>query len=693
MFRPVPMLKMNSVILEKDERSVLLELGRLGVYHLVRSRAGPDTAPLDPPNTEVSLQRCDHIHSRCTELIKQLQNLDSLSRHDFAATPGGRRGRRSSRNTGTFSCFFQRQVCHPRQPPVLQQVHDNSLSSQFGITLDDAEHLLTGLESRAATLGEIYRGLQQTLVTLHATCDRMADLREFTVPFDQLDRFSHLHFLMGSMPPGQVEKLQDNLSPRPVIIPLSQQSGRQHLILIASLTSRSKLESCLSHFDFCVDSMPADTGSTAEAVFQESQRECHSAEMQIEDTAAEIATFVSKAFDSLDGIQHRLSIERSLLHAMEHFPRTGNAVLLSGWCPLKHATLLRERLTAATEGRCIIQLSEPAQTIPVPVLLDHPGWMRPFQKLVTGFGFPEYKDIEPTVFVAISYILMFGVMFGDAGQGAILAIAGWLGMRSRRAPGIRDLGRILFLGGLSSVVFGIVYGSYFGIPKLKSWALWRDPLEGDPLVLMLAAAGVGMGLISLGLILNIINRFRRGEFIEAWLGRCGIMGALFYWGALGLLAKAVVSQSHTLVTSPMLLLLALPLLGWMSKEPILAFVKHHRGEPAVPGGLAVVLTESVTGVIEGITGYLANTTSFMRLAAYAMSHAALLIAAFTVAEQLENGVIFGRAWGVLAIILGNLVAILLEGIIAAVQALRLEYYEFFSKFFTGGGLPFAPFKL
>jgi len=98
-------------------------------------------------------------------------------------------------------------------------------------------------------------------------------------------------------------------------------------------------------------------------------------------------------------------------------------------------------------------------------------------------------------------------------------------------------------------------------------------------------------------------------------------------------------------------------------------------------------------VFEALLSYFANTVSFVRLGAYAMSHAALLVAAFMIAADVKHFSPGGTLLSVLVIILGNLVALVLEGIVASVQALRLEYYEFFGKFFSGGGQPFKPFRL
>ncbi len=127
------------------------------------------------------------------------------------------------------------------------------------------------------------------------------------------------------------------------------------------------------------------------------------------------------------------------------------------------------------------------------------------------------------------------------------------------------------------------------------------------------------------------------------------------------------------------------------KEPLEYFLHHSQGKEE-EHTFTSAITESFVGAFEGCLSYLANTISFVRLGAYAMSHAALLVAAFMLAEQVKH-LAGGTVWNVIVIILGNLVAIVLEGIIASVQALRLEYYEFFGKFFSGDGQAFEPFRL
>jgi V/A-type H+-transporting ATPase subunit I len=182
--------------------------------------------------------------------------------------------------------------------------------------------------------------------------------------------------------------------------------------------------------------------------------------------------------------------------------------------------------------------------------------------------------------------------------------------------------------------------------------------------------------------------------IGAILDKFGLIGLLFYWGVLVLLLNRAAIQAQGLMGVSVILFLVVPIVGWSLKEPIEHFLRHGAGESReVGGGLAGATMESCVGAFEAVLSYLANTISFVRLAAYAMSHAALLFAAFMLAAVVRDIPFGGGLWSLLVIILGNIVAIVLEGIIASVQALRLEYYEFFGKFFTGNGQPFEPFRL
>ena len=648
MFRPVPMMQLSVVILERDERVVLRDLGQRGMVQLRHTRAGSDTAPLDPPDRGRELARCEHLLTRIEELRRTLE------------IPGS-----------------------AEEPAELPQM-----------TLDQIEESLRIKEERAGDLFKRRQFLLRRSGDLTAVWEQMSSYRGLEIPLDPIGQFSFLHFAIGNLPEENLEKLQETVGDDVVLIPLPKQKRRQPVIALTSRQGRLTLENALQQAGFDHDALPVVKGATVDAFSEETHREQDQVAGELKQLNEERRELAAEAMRPLAEMEKLVTMERRLLEAEQNFPRTEAAVLLTGWIPAGDAPALEDRLREITGGRCAIEATPPENLPmdPIPILLRHPRLLRPFEMLVSAYGLPEYQELEPTVFVAISYVLMFGMMFGDAGHGAVLATGGLIALLSGRTAKTRDVGLLLLLGGLSSGGFGVVYGSYFGITQAKKYAFWHDPLEGNPIGLMYASIGIGIVMISLGLILNIINRFRRGDVSGGFLDKFGIVGALFYWGVLALVAKYAAIQSWGLVNLAFILFLGLPITAWVLKEPITYALSCRAGHPTESGGLFAAITESLVGAFEAVLAYFANTISFVRLAAYAMSHAALLMAAFVMAAEVERFSIGGSLLRVLVIIFGNLVAIILEGIVASVQALRLEYYEFFGKFFSGSGQPFKPFR-
>ena len=649
MFRPVTMRQMSALVLEWDERSVLQELGQLGVVHLTRACAGPDTGLRIPRDRSKELARCDSLLARVQELRQSLE-LSPLS-----------------------------EALKPSETALLRVDERLGAMSQQINKLHKRRQLLT-----------------QRWDELAAVCNKVTDFRGLDIPLDQPDSFSFLHFVVGSLSAENLSPLEQVVGDKVALLPLPEQNGRHPVIAMTTRPRRLILERALQHVGFQPESFPIVANATVDGLTAASRREQEEIVAELEQLDTQLKALGSQFEPPLAEIEIGTKIERSLLEAEQKFLRTERSVLLSGWVPTDAVGVLEEHVRRITGGRCIFQIAVPRdhRDDQIPALLRHPGWLRPFERFVKAYGLPQYQELEPTLFVALSYVLMFGMMFGDAGHGAVLAVGGCIALIWGRTEWMRDAGLLILFAALSSIVFGIVYGSYFGLASLKHYALWHDPLEGDPIHLMYGAIGIGIGMISLGLVLNIINRFRNGDVIGGFLDKFGVMGMLFYWGGLALITKHAEIEAQGLLKVAGAFFLGLPLLGWSVKEPLEHIAQRHRRHPsALQGSLSAAIAESLVGAFEAVLSYLANTISFVRLAAYAMSHAALLVAVFMMAKQVESLSVVGGVLSVLIILLGNLFAIILEGIIASVQALRLEYYEFFGKFFSGSGQPFTPFRL
>ncbi|HXY28845.1 MAG TPA: V-type ATPase 116kDa subunit family protein, partial [Acidimicrobiales bacterium] len=466
--------------------------------------------------------------------------------------------------------------------------------------------------------------------------------------------------------------------------PAERGEARRSLVVLGPERERVVLDAVLLALGFEEEALPRGRKGTLEELAAATDREAEGVAAESVRLEEEVREFSAEMVPTLASTEARVLRECRLEEARRCFPRTETAVLLQGWIPEVNAPAVEKCLQEATGRRCALELNRPGteEEEQVPVLLRPSPLLRPFERLVAGFGLPRYLELSPTPFLAVSYLLMFGMMFGDVGHGGVLALAGLVGLWLGKW---RDASVLLLLCGLTSSLAGLVYGSWFGLDRFQALALWRDPLQGDPTRFLVVGIGFGVLTISLGVILNIVNRLRHRDLLAALMGPFGLAGLVFYWAGLAVL---LCRAQRVALPWAMPGILLFPIVAWLLEEPIEKARRRHGGRPSSPGDAR--LAGRLVEAFETILVYLANTISFVRLAAYGMSHAALLLAILMMARAVTRpgGLAFG-----LVLAAGNLVAIVLEGIIAAVQALRLEYYEFFGKFFSGAGRPFEPFRL
>lgn len=297
---------------------------------------------------------------------------------------------------------------------------------------------------------------------------------------------------------------------------------------------------------------------------------------------------------------------------------------------------------------------------------------------VEMYGLPAYNEMDPTIFIALTYTLMFGIMFGDVGQGLVLVLGGLLLYQKK---GIRLAGIVGFAG-IWSVFFGFMYGSFFGFEEVLP-AIWMKPMDNIMTVLMLAI-GFGTILILIAMVLNMVNAIRAKEYGRLLVDQSGVAGIICY----GFAAVCIVlfATGHGLPAATLIgLAVGIPLIAILLKEPLSHFIEKKK--PVLPEGSKVMfLVEAVVECFDVVLSYATNTISFVRVGAFALSHAGMMGVVMTLAG-LEKG---NPNW--IIIILGNILVAGLEGLVVGIQVLRLEYYEMFSRFYKGTGKPFAAFR-
>ena len=312
----------------------------------------------------------------------------------------------------------------------------------------------------------------------------------------------------------------------------------------------------------------------------------------------------------------------------------------------------------------------------LPTLLKNNFLVRTFQEIVALYSLPSYGETDPSPLVALSFCLFFGFMFGDVGHGFLLAAGAWF--LARKGILKKTFASVIRIAGISAMGFGFLYGSVFGSEEIFP-PLWTSPMHGIS-DLIQTSLFVGVVFLSMGIMINILALKRKGRIGKMLFDGEGIAGLLFYW--IAAVAATVAFTSEGGAPKPLLFLLGALFLVILFSSPLeRLFFGPQEGDEG-----AVVHTFTV---FHDLLSFLSNTASFVRLAAFALNHAGLSAAVFMLSDMVHSfpgGVLF-RA---IVLLLGNVVIVGLEGLIVFIQTLRLEYYEFFSKFYQGGGRPFTP---
>ena len=367
-----------------------------------------------------------------------------------------------------------------------------------------------------------------------------------------------------------------------------------------------------------------------------------------------------------------------------------NSFIIVGWVPTENKKQLSRKLKKIRSIEVDFSDAKNELDKRPPVRLKNCFLAKPFEFYTEMYGVPKYNEIDPTLFVAITYIVLFGIMFADLGQGLILSIVGLLMYKIKKMK----IGKILFPCGLSAAVFGTIFGSLFGFehqldPLFRMVGFEEKPIEvmasKNTNTIILGAIGIGVFLLIIAMFLNVYTSFRQKNIGRALFSTSGIAGIIFYCATVfGLVAELFLGM-HVMTLPYILGLIVFPFLLVFFAEPLSDLVNGEKDwQPESWGGYIV---ENLFESIEVLLGYVTNTMSFLRVGAFVLVHAGMMLVVFVLAETVG-----GVGYWVI-IVIGNALVMVLEALLVAIQVLRLEYYEMFSRFYSGEGRPFEPVKL
>ncbi|MEA3376471.1 MAG: V-type ATPase 116kDa subunit family protein [Chloroflexota bacterium] len=554
---------------------------------------------------------------------------------------------------------------------------------------DVAEIDVENLEQRVQEPVRELEAEQQRLDRLQSYLSQVRTIADVDVELEAMRNLRYLFATMGTIPTVNVERLRSSLEVVPsVLVVLDQENHLATVALFgtkrdAEILRRAARSAYLNPLD-----LPDTYRGTPAEVIKALQAGIERTRRRIRENQATIRRLHEARIDHLRHLLWRVRASRKLVETIARYDRLHYGYVVRGWVPAADMSTLLQKVEAVSEdvtiGTTMPDRHEPGET---PAALHNPPLLRPFQTLVTNYGYPSYSETDPTLVTALTFSLLFGVMFGDVGHGLLLALAGLL-LASRRWRPLRALsalGPLLITCGALATVFGFLYGSIFGFEQVIQ-PLWMRPVEGIQNIL-LTAVGAGAIFLSLGMVINMINAALSRHWGRLLFDHNGFAGLLFYWSLIGLVAPRF-ARDISIPSGPLAVLLVVSGLALIFDEMLENLIEGHR--PLVEEDTASSLIQGVFTLFETAISLMSNTLSFVRIGAFAVAHGALGLVVLILANRAGPSQGLGY-WIVLT--LGNLFVIGFEGLIVAIQTLRLEYYEFFGKFFSGGGVRYDPLSL
>ncbi len=583
---------------------------------------------------------------------------------------------------------------------VLSEVEAISKGLDLGLTILKEDIGRFSAERAFASLDAIKKRIGPNLDKINSLKQDIAKLEEVrgylncitkNINFDELSSLKHIRYEIGTMSRDnslQVRRNYENLSE--VLFRIGDiEASNEDMYIVFYLTNfeedTKNLLKSLSWKQLNLDSV---RGSNIKGCKDEVIKKLSILKKQVKVLEADVYENKSEMVNTLSRIYSRMKLETKIAELMDSIVWGNNVFIINVWIRARDYNNLENSLSTVTDKFIMLAKSpeEMDNSVQPPTQLKNNWFTRPFEMIVGLYGMPSYNEIDPTPFLALTFCLMFGIMFGDVGQGFVYFLAGFL---IAGKMGMEGAGGILKRLGISSMIFGVVYGSVFGfedIPVLKDIAL----VHGGPLntvnIMPILIFGVVFGVLVLtvSFIFGIINAFRKHDIEKALFSKTGISGYVFFMGLVSAVVFILLGKT-SLVYIAVLAMVAMLVIMFL-KEPLTNLVKG--GKAVIEGDKGSYYVESGFEGVETILSALSNFISFIRVGAFALNHAGLFLAFKVMATMVPNPIL-----KIIIFLLGNILILVLEGLVVFIQGLRLQYYEMFSKYFEGDGVKYEPITI
>lgn len=558
------------------------------------------------------------------------------------------------------------------------------------------------LSSRFTELTEALEKTNADLEDYKHTSAYVKHLIGLDVSFKDLFSLKYIKTRIGRLPAENEEKLGYYTKKCFVFVPFERSPEYVYGIYFSPNNVAEFSDEIMNVLGFERTRLPDYLEDTAENAEKKLVEVISAEEANKKKIEEELAYFSDKTRDELSAVISKLKFKSECFELRNKVIVSGERFSFSGYAPTVESNRLTELLKKAGEDIVCdeIPIERKGASDEIPVKLKNNVITRPFEMFIRMYGLPCYSGFDPTPYVAFTYMLMFGIMFGDVGQGLLVSLLGFVLSRFTK----NGLAPIMTRLGVFSALFGCVYGSVFGIetiitPIYHRENIWHGVCKllsglGIPehpenifqaaMVILIFALILGVILILISIILNIVKNFHAKKYGEALFAVNGVSGAVIYTallfgaGATFLFGVEVFSLPYVLI------LIIVPVVLIFFKHPLMGLIEHRHVEFSV--------AEAFIDILEGAITFLSNTMSYLRIGGFVLSHAGfmLVVSQLAGAAEPDSPVTVGT---VITYIIGNLLVMGIEGLLSGIQVLRLEFYEVFSRFYEGNGKDFSPVTL
>lgn len=593
---------------------------------------------------------------------------------------------------------LERQILFIMQALSIEESSPSSIDEDTMIDLETVRPQVEQIEQDVKDSNEQLLEYENKLEELQNHISQLEPIAEVDFDISLLRDQQYIHSVLGTMPVVNLERLETSLARILYVLTTLRKEGEDAIVLLtgaqfnADIIDRAARSAYLNPFE-----LSATHAGTPSEIIESHNQKIEAIQKDIESQKSTIKQLHNTYEKQLQTLLWEVRGSKLLADAMARFGKLNYTYLIVGWVPSSKLESLKQKLKQISNNIVIEatpSLQRGSMTHNVPVALENSGMFGAFQGLVTTYARPRYEEIDPTILMTITFPLLFGAMFGDVGHGLLLVFLGWLigSKRVNALKGMASLGPIVLACGAVATIFGFLYGSLFGSEEFFHelfgfGALWIEPLHEINQILGVSI-GAGVVILSLGFLLNIYNAWRAREWGRLIFDHHGVAGLLLYWSLIGIGASVLLPAFPV----PMIVFVFFAVVGAlmvMFSEVFKHMLEGHR--PLIEDGIFTYLIQAFVELFETFISSLSNSVSYVRVGAFAVAHGGLSSVIFILANMAGGG---GGVLSVilywLVVVLGNLFIVGFEGLIVGIQTMRLEYYEFFSKFFEGGGMSYEP---